>query len=34
MKQGSGYFQHAQTYLQAPFMTAAGVAVLQEFDPA
>jgi adenosylmethionine-8-amino-7-oxononanoate aminotransferase len=32
MKAGSGYFQHAQTYLQAPFMTAAGVAVLEEFD--
>jgi len=31
MKAGSGYFQHAQTYLQAPFMTAAGVAVLDEF---
>jgi adenosylmethionine-8-amino-7-oxononanoate aminotransferase len=30
MKSGSGYFQHAQTYLQAPFMTAAGVAVLDE----
>jgi len=31
MKRGSGYFQHAQTYLQAPFMTAAGAAVLAEF---
>ena len=31
MKAGSGYFQHAQTYLQAPFMTAAGKAVLEEF---
>jgi adenosylmethionine-8-amino-7-oxononanoate aminotransferase len=28
MRQGSGYFQHAQTYLQAPMMTAAGLAVL------
>lgn len=28
MRAGSGYFQHAQTYLQAPFITAAGVAVL------
>ncbi len=34
MRLGSGYFQHAQTYLQAPFMTAAGVAVLEEFDRA
>jgi adenosylmethionine-8-amino-7-oxononanoate aminotransferase len=32
MKAGSGYFQHAQTYLQAPFLTAAGVAVLDELD--
>ncbi|MBS2024518.1 MAG: aspartate aminotransferase family protein [Deltaproteobacteria bacterium] len=32
MRAGSGYFQHAQTYLQAPFMTAAGVAVLDEFE--
>lgn len=28
MRDGSGYFQHAQTYLQAPFITAAGVAVM------
>ena len=32
MKRGSGYFQHAQTYLQAPFLSAAGLAVLDEFD--
>jgi adenosylmethionine-8-amino-7-oxononanoate aminotransferase len=32
MKRGSGYFQHAQTYLQAPMMTAAGVAVLDYFE--
>jgi adenosylmethionine-8-amino-7-oxononanoate aminotransferase len=32
MKAGSGYFQHAQTYLQAPCMTAAGEAVLEEFE--
>jgi adenosylmethionine-8-amino-7-oxononanoate aminotransferase len=32
MRRGSGYFQHAQTYLQAPFMTAAGLAVLDYFE--
>jgi adenosylmethionine-8-amino-7-oxononanoate aminotransferase len=32
MRDGSGIFKHAQTYLQAPFITAAGVAVLDEFD--
>jgi adenosylmethionine-8-amino-7-oxononanoate aminotransferase len=32
IKRGSGYFQHAQTYLQAPFITAAGLAVLGYFD--
>ncbi len=32
MRRGSGYFQHAQTYLQAPMMTAAGVAVLDYFE--
>ncbi len=32
MRKGSGYFQHAQTYLQAPFITAAGVAVLDEIE--
>ncbi len=32
MRRGSGYFQHAQTYLQAPFITAAGVAVLDELE--
>ncbi|HKA91176.1 MAG TPA: aminotransferase class III-fold pyridoxal phosphate-dependent enzyme [Haliangiales bacterium] len=32
MRRGSGHFQHAQTYLQAPFITAAGVAVLDEYD--
>jgi adenosylmethionine-8-amino-7-oxononanoate aminotransferase len=32
MQRGSGYFQHAQTYLQAPMMTAAGVAVLDYFE--
>jgi adenosylmethionine-8-amino-7-oxononanoate aminotransferase len=32
MRLGSGYFQHAQTYLQAPMMTVAGVAVLDEFE--
>ena len=32
MKRGSGSFQHAQTYLQAPFLAAAGVAVLEEFE--
>ncbi len=29
MRRGSGYFMHAQTYLQAPCMTAAGLAVLR-----
>ncbi|HLT28635.1 MAG TPA: aspartate aminotransferase family protein [Myxococcaceae bacterium] len=29
---GSGAFSHAQTYLQAPFITAAGVAVLDYFE--
>lgn len=32
MRKGSGYFQHAQTYLQAPFITAAGLAVLEYFE--
>lgn len=32
MRRGSGSFRHAQTYLQAPFMTAAGLAVLDEID--
>lgn len=32
MKAGSGFFQHAQTYLQAPFLTAAGIAVLDEIE--
>jgi hypothetical protein len=32
MRRGSGYFQHAQTYLQAPAMTAAGVATLDYYD--
>ncbi|WP_044246843.1 aminotransferase family protein [Chondromyces apiculatus] len=32
MRQGSGGFMHAQTYLQAPSMTAAGVAVLDYFE--
>lgn len=32
MKRGTGYFQHAQTYLQAPFISAAGLAVLDQFD--
>jgi adenosylmethionine-8-amino-7-oxononanoate aminotransferase len=32
MRRGTGYFQHAQTYLQAPFITAAGLAVLDFFD--
>jgi hypothetical protein len=31
MRRGSGYFQHAQTYLQAPAMTAAGVATLDVY---
>jgi adenosylmethionine-8-amino-7-oxononanoate aminotransferase len=28
LKRGTGYFMHAQTYLQAPFLTAAGLAAL------
>ena len=32
MRRGTGHFQHAQTYLQAPFITAAGVAVLDYFE--
>ena len=32
MRRGTGYFQHAQTYLQAPFITAAGLAVIDYFD--
>lgn len=32
IKSKSGYFQHAQTYLQAPCMTGAGVAVLDYFE--
>ncbi|AKT37799.1 aspartate aminotransferase family protein [Chondromyces crocatus] len=32
MRLGSGGFMHAQTYLQAPAMTAAGVAVLDYFE--
>jgi hypothetical protein len=32
MRRGSGHFQHAQTYLQAPAMTAAGVATLDYYD--
>lgn len=32
MKSGTGYFMHAQTYLQAPSMTAAGVATLEYFE--
>ncbi len=32
MRDGTGYFQHAQTYLQAPLLTAAGVAVLEQFE--
>ncbi|MCY1079109.1 aminotransferase family protein [Archangium lansingense] len=32
MRQGSGGFMHAQTYLQAPCMTAAGVAVLDYYE--
>jgi len=32
MRRGTGHFQHAQTYLQAPFVTAAGVAVLDYFE--
>ncbi|MCP3102494.1 aspartate aminotransferase family protein [Myxococcus sp. K15C18031901] len=32
MRAGSGGFMHAQTYLQAPAMTAAGLAVLDYFE--
>lgn len=32
MKKGSGYFMHAQTYLQSPSMAAAGLAVLRFFE--
>ncbi|MFY0574971.1 aspartate aminotransferase family protein [Cystobacter fuscus] len=32
MRQGSGGFMHAQTYLQAPVMTAAGLAVLDYYE--
>lgn len=32
MKKGAGYFQHAQTYLQAPSMAATCLAVLRYFD--
>ncbi len=32
MRRGTGAFQHAQTYLQAPFITAAGLAVLDYFE--
>lgn len=32
MKAGSGGFAHAQTYLQAPFLGVAGLAVLGEFE--
>lgn len=32
IRRGTGYFQHAQTYLQAPFITAAGLAVLDYFE--
>jgi len=32
MKAGTGYFMHAQTYLQAPFMTVAGVATLEYLE--
>lgn len=32
MKESSGYFMHAQTYMQAPCMVAAGVAVLEYFE--
>jgi adenosylmethionine-8-amino-7-oxononanoate aminotransferase len=32
MKRGAGVFKHAQTYLQAPFMTAAALAVLDEIE--
>jgi adenosylmethionine-8-amino-7-oxononanoate aminotransferase len=32
MRRGSGAFRHAQTYLQAPFLTAAALAVLDEIE--
>lgn len=32
MKKGTGYFMHAQTYLQAPCMAVAGVAVLDYME--
>lgn len=32
MKKGTGYFLHAQTYLQSPCMAATGLAVLDYFD--
>jgi adenosylmethionine-8-amino-7-oxononanoate aminotransferase len=32
MKAGTGYFMHAQTYLQAPSMTAAGDATLEYYE--
>ncbi len=32
MKAGTGYFMHAQTYLQAPSMVAAGLATLEYFE--
>lgn len=32
MKSGTGYFMHAQTYLQAPCMTTAGLAILEFFE--
>ena len=32
LRRGTGGFQHAQTYLQAPFITAAGQAVLEYFE--
>lgn len=32
MKSGTGYFMHAQTYLQAPCMTVAGLAILEFFE--
>jgi adenosylmethionine-8-amino-7-oxononanoate aminotransferase len=32
MRRGTGSFQHAQTYMNAPFITAAGLAVLDYFD--
>ena len=32
MKQGSGYFMHAQTYMQAPSMVATGLAVMEHME--